>query len=68
MTTRDNAEPGSFVESFIVESWAEYLRQHHRVTVADQQLEAQVRALCVDNQPPLVTHLLATAPQNATHA
>ena len=31
----DAAEPGRFVETFLVESWLEHLRQHERVTEAD---------------------------------
>jgi MFS family permease len=32
----DAAAPRRFVETFVVESWAEHLRQHGRVTVADR--------------------------------
>jgi quinol monooxygenase YgiN len=30
---RDVAEPDRFLETFVVDSWAEHLRQHHRTTV-----------------------------------
>jgi MFS family permease/quinol monooxygenase YgiN len=55
----DAADPGRYVESFVVESWAEHLRQHHRATVADGELQARVRAFHRGAQPPRVSHLLA---------
>lgn len=33
---RDVANPNSYVESFVVESWDEHLRQHQRVTATDE--------------------------------
>lgn len=37
---RDLAEPDRFVETFLVSSWAEHLRQHHRTTtVASEMLQ-----------------------------
>jgi len=32
-----------FVEWFLVESWAEHLRQHERVTIDDREVEARSR-------------------------
>jgi MFS family permease len=52
----DAAEPGRFVETFLVESWLEHLRQHARVTQADRVLEDRVEALLL--QPAKVTHLI----------
>jgi hypothetical protein len=37
---RDLAEPTRYVERFIVTSWADYLHQRARATLADQELEA----------------------------
>jgi quinol monooxygenase YgiN len=54
----DVAEPGRYVENFIVESWAEHLRQHERATVADREAEERVRAFHVDEQPPAAAHFL----------
>jgi MFS family permease len=39
---RDTEHPSHYVETFIVESWAEHLRQHERLTGADRQLEENV--------------------------
>ncbi len=55
---RDAADPERLVETFMVESWAEHLRQHERVTVADREAEERVRELLVAS-PPAVTHLIA---------
>lgn len=69
---RDVADPTRIVEWFQVESWAEHLRQHARVTRADEALQAQVRALHRGSEPPLVRHLLGLhegeAPPPATDA
>lgn len=53
---QDTAEPGRFLESFVVESWMEHLRQHQRVTKADQAAERKVRSLL--SKTPVVTHFI----------
>ena len=35
---------GNYLETFVVESWAEHLRQHERMTVSDRELEAKAFA------------------------
>lgn len=55
----DPANPGRYLESFLVESWAEHMRQHQRVTMADKALEDAVREFHNGPQPPAVTHWLA---------
>ena len=40
---RDTEHPAHYLETFIVESWAEHLRQHERLTSADRDLEENVR-------------------------
>ena len=40
---RDLEDPSRYVERFIVASWADYLHQRARATLADQELEARVR-------------------------
>lgn len=54
---QDAAAPGRFVETFLVESWVEHLRQHERVTRADRELEDELRRWT--DGPPHVTHLVA---------
>jgi MFS family permease len=41
---RDLAYPDEFVETFVVQSWAEHLRQHHRITVTSQAILEDVRS------------------------
>jgi hypothetical protein len=55
----DPMTPGKYVETFVVESWAEHMRQHERVTVADQAVEDQARAFHIGDKPPVVSHLLS---------
>jgi MFS family permease len=60
----DAAEPGTFLETFLTESWLEHLRQHQRVTKADRSLQAQIEPLLV--RPPEVRHLLTAEPTRIT--
>ncbi|OLP57004.1 MFS transporter [Rhizobium rhizosphaerae] len=57
--TEDAADPDVMVEWFMVESWAEHLRQHKRVSRADADLQAEVLAHHAGTERPLVRHLLA---------
>jgi hypothetical protein len=56
---RDLADPSRFVERFIVASWAEYLHQRARATVADQELETQVRRFLLPGESVTMAHYLA---------
>jgi predicted MFS family arabinose efflux permease len=58
--TEDAAEPERMVEWFTVESWAEHLRQHRRVSRADADLQQSVLVFHRGEAPPVVRHLLAT--------
>ncbi|MGW0712412.1 MFS transporter [Streptomyces sp. NPDC002643] len=56
---RDGAQPNRFLETFLVASWGEHLRQHGgRLTGADRVFEQQARALIDPDRPFLVSHLL----------
>ena len=55
---RDIADPERWVETFLVESWAEHLRQHERITVEDRAIEEIIRALLKDGSAPIVSHLI----------
>ena len=55
----DMADPARFIERFIVTSWPDYLHQRARLTLADQKLEAQVRAFQLEGVPVLMQHFLA---------
>ncbi len=54
----DLERPGRYLETFVVDSWAEHLRQHERVTVADLDLERRVKSLHRGPGEPEVRHLL----------
>ena len=54
----DVTDPGRYVETFVVESWAEHLRQHERVTVADRDLEDRTRSFHIGDTPPVVSHFI----------
>ena len=56
---QDPGQKGRYVESFIVESWVEHLRQHERITVGDRAVEERIRRFHVAATPPAVTHLIA---------
>jgi len=44
-------------------SWLEHLRQHERVTHADEDQQAEVRAFHIGDTPPRVSHFVAPIPQ-----
>jgi len=54
----DAAEEGRMVETFLVESWLEHLRQHERVTNADRLLQDTVKKFHSAGDPK-VTHFIA---------
>jgi len=53
---RDLETADRYVETFVVSSWTEHLRQHDRLTRADSQLEKRLRG-CVLSEPK-VRHLV----------
>jgi MFS family permease len=54
----DAAHPGRMVETFLIESWMEHLRQHERVTKADRLLQEEIRRFDRSGNPK-VTHFIA---------
>lgn len=55
----DAAESGRFLETFMVASWLEHLRQHQRVTNTDRAVQDAIRKFGAATEPK-VTHLIAT--------
>jgi len=53
---RDVEQPDRYIESFLVTSWAEHLRQHERLTRADSAIEQEVRSHAQDD--PVIRHLI----------
>src|SRR6266446_1865638 len=56
---QDPAHEGRYVETFVVESWLEHLRQHERITVGDRTVQEGIRRFHIAGTPPVVTHLIA---------
>jgi MFS family permease len=55
---RDLEESDRYVETFLVKSWAEHLRQHERSTNADRSLEDRLQSFIT--RVPTVRHLVST--------
>ena len=53
---RDTAVADHYLEVFLVNSWAEHLRQHERQTQADRHLEERLRGYTAAE--PKVRHLI----------
>ncbi|HEX6707764.1 MAG TPA: MFS transporter [Albitalea sp.] len=56
---RDLSDPTHYAERFIVTSWADYLHQRARTTLADQELESHVRSFVAPGQAVTVEHFIA---------
>jgi hypothetical protein len=54
----DLGDEGRWLETFLVDSWLEHLRQHDRVTNADRDISAAVSRY-QQGTAPKVTHLAA---------
>lgn len=52
-------DPEQVIEWFMVESWAEHLRQHQRVSHADADLQSEALRYHVGPDKPVVHHYLA---------
>jgi MFS family permease len=57
---RDTSTDDLHVETFLVPSWIDHLRQHDRMTVDDLVAEKRVLAYHSDNEPPEVQHFIAS--------
>ena len=55
---RDLGEEGSFVERYIIDSWAEYVRLRSRMTIGDRQLQEEVARFQRSGTPIRVSRLL----------
>ncbi|THF61759.1 MFS transporter [Pseudothauera rhizosphaerae] len=63
--TQDTGDPERIVEWFLVESWAEHLRQHRRVSRADADLQQAAHRYHAGPGKPVVHHFLALDPRTA---
>ncbi len=53
---RDAADPTHINETFLMESWLDYLRSRERMTAADHLIRARVHALHLGEEPPKISH------------
>ncbi|WP_353068453.1 MFS transporter [Tunturibacter empetritectus] len=53
---RDAIDPTQLNETFVMESWLDYLRSRERITAADEVIRARVRALHQHDEPPKTTY------------
>ena len=56
---RDLSDTSRYVERFIVTSWADYLHQRARLTLADQEIEAGLRVFLLPGEVPVMQHYIA---------
>ncbi len=56
---RDLGDPARYVERFIVASWADYLHQRARATMADRELEARVLEFLREGEVVTTQHYIA---------
>lgn len=57
--SRCTENPQRWLEVFMVESWAEHLRQHTRVTMADKKIQARATAFHAGEGRPKVSHFVS---------
>jgi MFS family permease len=55
---RDLADPDRYLETFLVPTWAEHMRQHARVTMEDQATEAYAFSFLQPDVAPVACHLI----------
>jgi MFS family permease len=53
---RDAIDPEHLEETFIMESWLDFLRSRERITASDEAIRARVRALHKHDDPPKTTY------------
>jgi len=53
---RDVIDPQRLNETFVMESWLDYLRSRERITAADEAIRARVRELHQGDDPPKISH------------
>jgi hypothetical protein len=57
---RDPADPSRYLETFLVDSWSEYLRQRERFTMEDLLVRERVYAFHRGELPPPIARMIYT--------
>ena len=55
---QDVTDPGRITETFVVESWIEYLRTRERMTATDRAVREHVYSYHQGDTPPIVSHMI----------
>ncbi len=55
---QDTAQPERFIETFVMESWLEFLRARERMTAADRVIRDRVRSFHQGDQDPRVSRMI----------
>ncbi len=55
----DAEQPRRFIETYVVPSWDEHIRQHDRRTVADAGIQEEIRQYLREGTPPRAQHFVA---------
>jgi MFS family permease len=58
---KDPVDPARYVETFLVESWAEYLRQRERMTMNDLDVRSRAYAFQKGELPPPISRMVYAA-------
>jgi MFS family permease len=61
---RDPAAPEHYIETFVVASWAEHMRQHERATASDETTRAHALTFVAPGTAPVVAHYIAAQALN----
>jgi MFS family permease len=56
----DAEQIGKFIENFVFETWADYLRRFDRFTVQDLAMQEERQKYHIDSEPPKVTRKIAS--------
>jgi quinol monooxygenase YgiN len=62
---RDLGDEERFVERYVIASWADYLRQRQRMTMADSQLEQAASRFQRSDVPVRVSRLIGAVTEDA---
>lgn len=57
-------ESGNYVETYMLGSWLEHLRQHERVTNEDRQIQEKIRRLLRDDESPIIRRFVGPQKNN----
>lgn len=55
---QDTAQPGRLVETFVTESWLEFLRERERMTASDREIRDKVRSYQQGGAEPVVSYMI----------